>query len=77
MEKTKGIEKWVTAEKNEIKQKRAKVKDTCMDIASYLGKIETDKNAMKDLMANRGDTSSRMSYRSDSQDSPSMSKARD
>lgn len=48
-----------------------------MDIASYLGKIETDKQAMKELMESRGDTSSRLSYRSDSQDSPRLAKARE
>lgn len=80
-EKAKGIEKWVTAEKNEIKQKRAKVKDTCTDIGSYLAKIDQDKRTMLDVMASGSSCSPRgkggLSYRSDSQDSPSVSKARD
>lgn len=38
--KQRDLEKWVTAERKELKQKREKVKDTCTDIAAYLLKLE-------------------------------------
>lgn len=55
-QKTRDIERWVSAERKEIKAKRAKVQDTCGDIASYLQRIHQDKKLMQDFMASAHST---------------------
>ena len=44
------LEKWVTAERAEISQKRAKVRDTCTDIGHFMKKLEKDKLMMLDQL---------------------------
>lgn len=46
----------MSAERKEIKAKRAKVQDTCGDIARYLQRINQDKKLMQDFMASANST---------------------
>ena len=77
--KQRDIEKWVSHEKHEIRQKRAKVQDTCGDIGAYLQKIEKDKKIMMDHIGSSTSTPRKRSssFVSESQDSLNIQKAKD
>lgn len=46
--KSRDLEKWVTGERKEIEEKRAKVKDTYAEIGQYMKKLEKDKKMVLD-----------------------------
>lgn len=80
MQKQKDLERWVSSEKQEIKQKRAKVRDTCTEIGMYLKKIETDKKVMLGVISSASNTprgKRSHSQLSESQESGSLAKARE
>ena len=46
--KSRDLEKWVTGERQQIEEKRAKVKDTYAEIGQYMKKLEKDKKLVLD-----------------------------
>ena len=64
--KAKEIEKWVTAEKRDIKAKRAKVQDTCGDLNTMLKRIQHDKLILEGAVHSATSTPRRSSRISDS-----------
>ena len=64
----------MTAERNDIKQKRAKVKDTCADIGAHMKRMEKDKKMMLEAMNSANSTPRKRSNSrlSDSNESESL-----
>lgn len=54
--KQRELEKWVTAERREINEKRRKVKDTCQEIGGFMAKIEKDKQLVMEGLNSAGST---------------------
>ena len=52
--KSRDLERWVSTENHEIKQKRAKVQDTAAEIGQYLQRLEKEKAIMLDMMKRPG-----------------------
>jgi len=48
--KQRDLEKWVKSERSEIKAKRAKVQDTCADVAGFLQRTQKEKKLMLDQL---------------------------